>query len=552
MSQDTINNDLYFTAPTQLPNVENTKNASVNSTAQEAAFFFGADSPKKPSSPTVKSPQQTTATQSIFAKLVENPSLLNIPSFNQTTTQNIHRPISQRRDVPLYYVTEIAQFTDKQVEGMFLRLASLTCIDGLKTRIDNTTGDLYGPHPDYPFGSMFSSREELSKIHSNVSENCSYPSGGGPATSVLLLDISPHDDRGNIALFVGEQVRTTEQVPPLTGSNQALHQCLVQKTAFRVIRGHEDIDTQVSTHVPVRRGYRYDGMYFVGDYWYEQIEQNLFQYVFKLVRLYGQPQLLAVTELYRSIFPPTEKIINEEAQRYGINPNVGTFFPSVVTSQTMMSPMSPLSTAFPVSSNAKNAIHAILQQHKMNQQKQVIQRQQQSPQNMFQQQFFPVQQQPIQQQQKPIQQQGPTQQGPIFQQPQLTPVFQQPNLQPVIQPSGMPQYNPNTYVQFQEQQRQLQQQRRPQVRAPTQLIRGMDLSPGPVREMLTQLRRKNAGTSTRLSEMQEEIDQVEIKNHTPVQKPKGVTSRNKSFYWNQKRKRQEEEKANKRRKDDLD
>ena len=53
--------------------------------------------------------------------------------------------------------------------------------------------------------------------------------------------------------------------------------------------------------------------------------------------------------------------------------------------------------------------------------------------------------------------------------------------------------------------------------------------------------------------MQDEIEQVEIKSNTPAVKPKrGVTSRNKSFYWNQKRKRKEEEKANKRRKEDLE
>jgi hypothetical protein len=347
-------------------------------------------------------------------------------------------------------------------------------------------------------GTLFKTREELVKIHSNLMGDCSCPVDGGPASSVLVLDTLAHDDRGNCALYVGDKVMTNHpsETPILSGPNYALVQNVKQKIPVRVIRGHEDTmiqNFQLSRHVP-QTGYRYDGLYFVGDYWFEQIDTNLWQYVFKLVRIYGQSALPSQTELYRSFFPPTINLLQEEIQKFGLDPNQQTFFPAPP----------PTPSPSPPHTNAANAIHALLQRHKQ------------------------MQQQQQQQQQRSIPQQ-------IQQHVQMSRQNLPPNFVMYNQPQQPPPSPPRRQV----------------VSAPTKPILGMDLGHGPVREMLNQLRRKNSTQPSRLEQYQHDIDKLTQKSsqgHVEEKKVKlpnteqkdAVTSRNKGFFWNLEKKRKKD------------
>lgn len=228
----------------------------------------------------------TTTTVNNFAqlaKLVENPNFFSpseVTSYDlldnsppKSAPQNTTpQPIIQsapRREVSLFYLKEIALFTVSDVNN------------ATQTRIDNSTGELYGPLPEFKVGAVFSSPNEFCpKLHRDALIEVTKPDNNQAASSILLQ--RDHDDRGNIVLFKGQSIYGTEQMnePPLVGESLSLAHNSKFKIPVRVIRREGSM-------------YRYDGLYFVGDYWFEKSADgnDQWNYLFKLVRLSCQPSL---------------------------------------------------------------------------------------------------------------------------------------------------------------------------------------------------------------------------------------------------------------------
>lgn len=129
----------------------------------------------------------------------------------------------------------------------------------------------FGHITDYPEGSWFQSRRELSQagVHAPLQAGISGSEKGGADSIVLSGGYEDDNDLDDIIIYTGHGGRdpvtglqTTDQL--LTRGNRALALSSMQGLPVRVIRG----SSHRSPYSPPS-GYRYDGLYRVEDYWRE-------------------------------------------------------------------------------------------------------------------------------------------------------------------------------------------------------------------------------------------------------------------------------------------
>lgn len=143
-------------------------------------------------------------------------------------------------------------------------------------------GDVLG----YPEGSMFVSREELSRagVHKPVQAGISGSQFEGADSIVLSGGYEDDIDYGNVIVYTGHGRRdsvTGKQVSDqvLTRGNQALTVNRKNGLPVRVTRGSR----HASSHSPPS-GYRYDGLFRVDDHWKERGRSGFLIGRFRLVR----------------------------------------------------------------------------------------------------------------------------------------------------------------------------------------------------------------------------------------------------------------------------
>lgn len=145
---------------------------------------------------------------------------------------------------------------------------------------------IFGHLPDYPEGSCFASREELSRagVHRPRVAGISGRGHEGADSVVLAGRYEDADDSGDIILYTGHGGRD-----PRSG-RQVSHQTL--------IRGNLALATNKMSGLPVRvirgatlrspsspeTGYRYDGLYLVADYWRERGSSGFYIWRFQLIK----------------------------------------------------------------------------------------------------------------------------------------------------------------------------------------------------------------------------------------------------------------------------
>ena len=168
------------------------------------------------------------------------------------------------------------------------------------SKIDSESGEIYGNIPEIIVGMKYSSRMDLldAKIHTDLqSDICTNGNYIKPVPALIIYDTQErHEDRGTVVLYsipfngVHSDLYTA---PSIKGTPcEALAQNSIYKIPVRVIRGSyessvDDGKKFRNGHCPTQ-GYRYDGIYFVGEYFYEP---GATSFVFKLIRIYGQPEL---------------------------------------------------------------------------------------------------------------------------------------------------------------------------------------------------------------------------------------------------------------------
>ena len=146
---------------------------------------------------------------------------------------------------------------------------------------------IFGHLPNYPEGSCFSSREELSRagVHRPRVAGISGRGHEGADSVVLAGRYENTEDDGDVILYTGHGGRdpaTNQQIShqTLTRGNLALAVNKLHGLPVRVIRGA----THRSPYSP-ETGYRYDGLYRVDDYWRDRGRSGFFIWRYRLVKI---------------------------------------------------------------------------------------------------------------------------------------------------------------------------------------------------------------------------------------------------------------------------
>ena len=145
---------------------------------------------------------------------------------------------------------------------------------------------VFGEIPGVPVGRVFASRADLASagVHRPLMKGISGAGAEGADSIVLSGGYEDDRDFGDLILYTGEGGRDTSsgrQVADqaLTRGNLALARNADQGLPVRVVRGAN----AGSEHAPAR-GYRYDGLFFVEDYWRERGSSGYFVWRFRLRR----------------------------------------------------------------------------------------------------------------------------------------------------------------------------------------------------------------------------------------------------------------------------
>ncbi|KAL9657833.1 hypothetical protein ABK040_013169 [Willaertia magna] len=226
---------------------------------------------------------------------------------------------NQKRQISLFYLAEISNYTKQDVNNAMI------------SKIDNDTGEIYGNIPDITVGMKYNNRQELNqcKLHTDMNSTiCTNGNFSKPSPSVIIYDNQDqHEDRGSVVLFsvsfnTQHYDMNDPNPPPIQGTNvQALAQNSIYKIPIRVIRAKYDGPNSNNNNNPrsinpncPSTGYRYDGLYFVGEYWFER---QLGSFIFKFIRIYGQPELKIVHSNGEDSTPATMATrTNEEKEKH--------------------------------------------------------------------------------------------------------------------------------------------------------------------------------------------------------------------------------------------
>jgi putative restriction endonuclease len=150
---------------------------------------------------------------------------------------------------------------------------------------------VFGDIPNYPAGSFFESRLELSRagVHRPTMAGISGAGKAGADSIVLSGGYEDDHDLGDVIVYTGHGGRdpeTRQQVSDqlLISGNLALAHSCMHGLPVRVIRG---AGHKSSNSPPV--GYRYDGLFRVEDYWRDTGQSGHTIWRFRLVKLSPTP-----------------------------------------------------------------------------------------------------------------------------------------------------------------------------------------------------------------------------------------------------------------------
>tara|TARA_B100000315_G_scaffold235521_1_gene250523 strand:- start:991 stop:1776 length:786 start_codon:yes stop_codon:yes gene_type:complete len=166
---------------------------------------------------------------------------------------------------------------------------------------------IFGHIEGHPEGSIFKSRQHLSQHGVHRPPRAGISGGAEEGADSIVLSGGYEDDKdyGNAIIYTGRggQNRTTQQHvsdQQLTRQNLALARNKNLALPVRVIRGH----THTSEFSP-NEGYRYDGLFYVDDYWIERGQSGFKVVRFKLIKA-DDPNQLTMDS------PPTHDRPSEE------------------------------------------------------------------------------------------------------------------------------------------------------------------------------------------------------------------------------------------------
>jgi putative restriction endonuclease len=151
-------------------------------------------------------------------------------------------------------------------------------------------GPVFGHILGYPVGSQFENRAELAQagVHRHIQAGIAGTAKEGADSIVLSGGYEDDQDFGDTIIYTGYGGRDTatgRQVSdqPFRSWNRALAYSSLNGLPVRVIRGegHE------SPHFPTK-GYRYDGLYLVDDFWQDRGKAGFLVWRYRLIRLRDQ------------------------------------------------------------------------------------------------------------------------------------------------------------------------------------------------------------------------------------------------------------------------
>jgi putative restriction endonuclease len=148
-------------------------------------------------------------------------------------------------------------------------------------------GPVFGHVNGYPVGSHFENRAALAKagVHRHIQAGIAGTAKEGADSIVLSGGYEDDQDFGDTIIYTGYGGRdqaTGRQVSdqPFRSWNRALAYSGLNGLPVRVIRG----EGHDAPHSP-SAGYRYDGLYFVDDYWQERGRSGFLVWRYRLVKL---------------------------------------------------------------------------------------------------------------------------------------------------------------------------------------------------------------------------------------------------------------------------
>ncbi len=166
------------------------------------------------------------------------------------------------------------------------------------------TSRIFGHIPEYPEGTLFESRAELSQIgmHRPLQAGISGSAHEGADSIVLSGGYEDDQDFGNVIIYTGHGGRDPESRQQigdqlLTRGNRALAYSCQHGLPVRIIRGASH---RSPFSPPI--GYRYDGLYRVEDYWRETGKSGHAIWRYRLVKwshhATAQPEIAEQRENY--------------------------------------------------------------------------------------------------------------------------------------------------------------------------------------------------------------------------------------------------------------
>ncbi|XP_059299198.1 histone-lysine N-methyltransferase, H3 lysine-9 specific SUVH6-like [Lycium ferocissimum] len=167
----------------------------------------------------------------------------------------------------------------------------------------NTGQHILGEVPGVEVGDEFQYRVELAivGVHRLYQAGIDYMKQGGTLIAISIVSSGVYDDGledADVLIYSGQggnvvgKVKTPED-QKLERGNLALKNSISVKNPVRVIRGSKETKTSESVDGKgkVVTTYVYDGLYTVENYWTEQGPKGKMVFMFKLVRIPGQPEL---------------------------------------------------------------------------------------------------------------------------------------------------------------------------------------------------------------------------------------------------------------------
>lgn len=167
----------------------------------------------------------------------------------------------------------------------------------------NTGQHILGEVPGVEVGDEFQYRVELAivGVHRLYQAGIDYMKQGGMLIAISIVSSGVYDDGledADVLIYSGQGGNVvgkskTPEDQKLERGNLALKNSISVKNPVRVIRGSKETKTSDSVDGKGKlvTTYVYDGLYTVENYWTEQGTKGKMVFMFKLVRVPGQPEL---------------------------------------------------------------------------------------------------------------------------------------------------------------------------------------------------------------------------------------------------------------------